>query len=229
EERLGPALEPYRKKSFLACKTAVRDKAGAQKELEESLKTLKTDYFDLYQLHAMTSEEDFNKAMSSDGAIEVLKDAKKKGIVRYLGFSAHSAEIAVRLMDEFDFDSVLFPLNWVCYMNGNFGPQVIEKAREKGVGRLALKAMAKTPWGKNEDRNYPKCWYKPVTEPEETNLALRYTLSLPITAAVPPGDIRLFKKAMDIALEFTPLTDEEQKKIKENVVELEPIFKAASA
>ncbi len=229
EERLGPALEPFRKDAFLACKTTRRDKEGAQAELEQSLKTLKTDHFDLYQLHAMTTQEDLQKAMGPGGAIETFVKAKEKGMVRYLGFSAHSAEVAVALMDQFDFDSVLFPINWVCTFNAGFGPQVIEKAKEKGVGRLALKALAKTVWAKGEERNYPKCWYKPVTDPEEINLALRFTLSQPITAAVPPGDIRLFSKALDVAADFQPLADAEHDALKQKATGLEPIFKLASA
>ena len=228
EERLGPALEPYRKNVFLACKTAKRDKEGAEAELQQSLKDLKTDYFDLYQLHAMTTEKDLEKAMGAGGAIETFVKAKEKGMVRYLGFSAHSAEIALALMEQFDFDSVLFPINWVCTFNANFGPQVIEKAREKGVARLALKAMAKTRWAKDEKRDYPKCWYKPVTDPEETDLAVRFTLSQDITATIPPGDLRLFQKALDIASEFQPLTDVELGTLKQRAKGFEPIFRLAS-
>ncbi len=228
EERLGPALEGVRKDVFLACKTTKRDKEGAAEELKQSLKTLRTDYFDLYQLHGMTSEKDFQKAMGPGGAIETLVEARDQGLVRYLGFSAHSAEIAVKLMDEFDFDSVLFPINWVCSLNAGFGPQVIAKAKEKGIGRLALKAMARTPRVKDEKRDYPKCWYKPVTDPEETDLALRFTLSEPITAAIPPGDVRLFRKALDIADNFQPLNDAERDILKQKAEGLDPIFRLAS-
>lgn len=228
EERLGPALEEFRKDVFLACKTQKRDKEGAAAELQESLKKLRTDYFDLYQLHAMTTEEDLQKAMGAGGAIEALVEAREQGLVRYLGFSAHSAEVALALMDQFDFDSVLFPINWVCSLNANFGPQVIEKAKEKGIGRLALKAMARTPWEKGEKRDYPKCWYKPVTDPEEIDLALRFTLSEPITAAIPPGDVRLFRRALDIADEFQPLTDADRGVLKERAEGLDPIFRLAS-
>jgi len=229
EERLGPALKEFRKDVFLACKTGKRDKEGAAAELRESLKTLQTDYFDLYQLHAMTTEEDLQKAMGPGGAVEAFVEAREKGLVRYLGFSAHSAEVAVALMDQFDFDSVLFPINWVCSLNANFGPQVIAKAKEKGMGRLALKAMARTPWGEGDKREeYPKCWYKPVTDPEEIDLALRFTLSEPITAAIPPGDIRLFQRALDIAGEFQPLTDAERDMLKQRAEGIKPIFTLAS-
>ena len=68
EERLGPALKPYRDKVFLACKTGHRDKAGAAAQLHESLGRLKTDHVDLYQMHALTSDEDIAKAFGPDGA-----------------------------------------------------------------------------------------------------------------------------------------------------------------
>ena len=225
EARLGPALKEFRKDVFLACKTTERGKDGAQAELEQSLKRLQTDYFDVYQLHGVSNMEDVEKAMGPGGAIETFVAAKKKGLVRFLGFSAHSADAAIALMDQFDFDTILFPFNWVCYLNADFGPQVIAKAEEKGVGRLAIKAMARTVKRKDKKNEYPKCWYEPVTDPEETNLAVRFTLSLPITAAVPPGDVRLFRRAMDIASEFTPLTDEEREVLKRRAEGLQPIFK----
>ncbi len=228
EFKLGPALEPYRKNVFLACKTEKRTKPEAEIALKESLERLKTDYFDLYQLHAMTTDDDFEKAMGPDGAMEVLIEAKKQGIVRYLGFSAHSVEIALKLMDAYDFDSILFPVNWVNYYNGNFGPQVVEKAKSKDMGILALKAMAKTHWkDQNEKQAYPKCWYKPVTEEEETDLAVRFTLSQPITSAVTPGDINLFRKAIKIASKFKPLSDEEIQIVKAKAEGLDPIFRHA--
>ena len=68
EERLGPALEPYRKDVFLACKTGERNGEKAERELMQSLKNMKTDYFDLYQLHAMTTREDVEQAVAPGGA-----------------------------------------------------------------------------------------------------------------------------------------------------------------
>ena len=228
QERLGPALEEFRKDVFLACKTVERGKEGAAAELRESLKMLRTDHFDLYQLHGMASDDDLQKAMGPGGAIEALVKAREQGLTRYLGFSAHSAEVALALMDRFDFDTVLFPINWVCYFNANFGPQVIAKAKDKGMGRLALKAMARTTREKGERNEYPKCWYKPVTDPEETALAIRFTLSQPITAAVTPGDPRLLRRALDVGNKFKPLMDTEYEDLKRRAEGLEPIFKLES-
>ncbi len=167
EEMLGPALEPYRKDVFLACKTGERKKEGARKELEQSLKYLKTDHFDLYQLHAVTSLEDVETILGPGGALETFKEAREEGKVRYLGFSAHSVEAALALMEGFDFDTILFPFNFATWYAGNFGPQVMEKAKEKDMGILALKAMAWRNWEEGEERSNEKTWYKPLPNREE--------------------------------------------------------------
>ncbi|HET7559763.1 MAG TPA: aldo/keto reductase [Limnochordia bacterium] len=229
EERLGPALKPHRSKAFLACKTGKRDAAGARAELERSLGLLQTDHFDVYQLHGMTSEEDYQKAMGPGGALETFVKAREEGKVRFLGFSAHSVEIALKLMDAFDFDSILFPFNWVNFFNADFGPQVLETALKKGVARLALKGMAMTRWEQGEDRSYKKCWYRPIDDPALADLAWRWTLSQPITAAVPPGDAKLFKLALDIAERFKPLSADEGLELRRRAEGLKPIFELQPA
>ena len=215
EALLGPALRGYRDKIFLACKTQHRKKEEAADELRKSLERLETDHFDLYQFHAISKMEDVETIFGEGGAIEAFEEAKKEGLIRYIGFSAHSAKAALAAMDRFDFDSILFPINFALYYKENFGPQVVEKAAEKGVARLAIKAMAKHRWPKDADRSAsPNCWYQPVSDTAMASMALRFTLSQPVTAAVPPGDPKLFRMAMDIASQFTPITDEEKGELK---------------
>jgi aryl-alcohol dehydrogenase-like predicted oxidoreductase len=229
EQKLGPALEPYRKRVFLACKTQRRDAEGARMELEQSLNRLRTDHFDLYQFHAVTTMKDVEEILAPRGAGEVFLKARDEGKVRFLGFSAHSAEAALALMDRFRFDSILFPVNFVCYAQGNFGPQILAHAKEKGVARLALKALAYTRWPQGTtrtERKYPKCWYKPVDDAAVAKKALRFTLSEDITAAVPPGDERLFRMALEIASEFKPLNAAERRQLLAGTKSVEPIFKA---
>ncbi|MGC9343653.1 MAG: aldo/keto reductase [Bacteroidales bacterium] len=224
EIKLGPALEPYRKDVFLACKTQERKKEGALRELDQSLKNLRTDYFDLYQLHAVTSLEDVDTIFSKGGAIEAFQQAKEEGKVKYLGFSAHSVEAAMELMKRFDFDTILFPFNFATWYAGNFGPQVMETAKKKEMGILALKAMAWRPWPEGVKRNVPKAWYQPLPR-EEANKGLRFTLSHPVTAAIPPGDENLFSLALRLATEFSPMNKEEIQKIKEKGMNTNPLFK----
>ncbi|MEM2400266.1 MAG: aldo/keto reductase [Candidatus Bathyarchaeia archaeon] len=224
EERLGPALKPYRGSVFLACKTLKRTKREAWEELQQSLKRLQTDYFDLYQLHAVTTIEEVNQIFNEGGAIEALVEAREQGLVKYLGFSAHSEEAALALLNRFDFDSILFPINWVCWHQGNFGPRVVKKATEKGVAILAIKTLAKRRLREGEDRRWPKCWYAPVENFQEALMAVRFTLSLPVTSAVSPGHVELLRWMCEAAEIFKPLSIDEEREIAEKSKGLEPIF-----
>lgn len=224
EDRLGPALVGKRNNIFLACKTEDRTREGAEKLLQQSLKKLKTDHFDLYQFHAVSKMDDVEKIFSPNGAMETFIKAKKQGLIKYIGFSAHSEDAAIAMMERYDFDSVLFPLNWVNIFNGDFGPGILKKAEEKGIGRLALKAMAKTRLTEGAERRYTKAWYEPIDEEGLANMALRYTLSHDITAAVPPGDIKFFRWAVKTANNYTPITEEEEKILREKAEGLAPIF-----
>jgi predicted aldo/keto reductase-like oxidoreductase len=224
EEMLGPALEPYRNDVFLACKTQARTKEGAAKELDASLKRMKTDHFDLYQFHAVRKMEDVETILGPGGALEAFLKARQAGKIRYIGFSAHSVEAAMALMDSFDFDTILFPINFATWHAGNFGPQVLEKAKSKNMGILALKAMAYRPYPSDIEEKVPKCWYQPLTDPQEAELGLRFTLSHPITAAIPPGNEDLFAMGLDLGRRFKPLSRAETRTMKEKGMGTEPLF-----
>ena len=223
--RLGPALAPYRRECFLACKTAVRDKAGAAAELEESLRALQTDYFDLFQLHAMTTEEDFEQAMGTGGALEAVKEAKAAGKVRNIGFSAHDETTAVRLIETGEFDTVMFPFNFISFNMAGVGHKVLEAANKQNMGIIAIKCLARcrlTPdqaaednpfsGGSNRKREFPiafhkdyMTWYQPEDNPTRAEQLWRFTLSLPgLTAAIAPGNIDIF---FNMALELAKLGD----------------------
>jgi aryl-alcohol dehydrogenase-like predicted oxidoreductase len=226
EIKLGPALEPYRKDVFLACKTGKRTKADARAELEQSLKRLRTDHLDLYQFHAVTTLADVDTILGPGGAMETFLEAKNEGKIRFIGFSAHSVEAALALMDRFDFDTILFPVNFTTWNAANFGPQVLARAQEKKMGILALKSMAKGPWPQGADRSkYPKCWYEPLTDLEDIRMGLRFTLSHPVTAAVPPGEAELFKLALNVSDKLDPLNSDEVQMIKEEALKGNPLFK----
>ena len=225
EERLGPALAPFRHQVFLACKTTERHQAGAAAELDRSLDHLRTDHVDLYQLHAVTTPAEVDAIFSAEGAIHAFTAAQKAGKARFLGFSAHSVEAAMALMDRFDFDTILFPVNYATWNAGNFGPQVLARAREKAMGILALKAMAKRPWPKDAPHFAPNCWYEPMTDPEEALLGLRFTLSHPVTAAVTPAHPPCLQLALKLAPRFTPLQPDEVEAMKRKAMTVGLLFK----
>ena len=120
QKKLGTALESYRKDVFLTCKTEPDKTASEVREdIENSLNLLKTDYFDVYQLHEVTDEKSLNSSLKKGGALEAIIEAKDEGIINYIGFSAHSEWAALKLMQEFDFDTIMFPVNWNYWYNQN--------------------------------------------------------------------------------------------------------------
>ncbi|MBM4162353.1 MAG: hypothetical protein FJ217_14785 [Ignavibacteria bacterium] len=144
---------------------AARESTRKSKVQAEIPKRLHTDHFDLYQFHALTKLDDVEQIFAPKGAAETFLKAREEGKIRFIGFSAHSEDAALAMMDQFAFDSVLFPINYVCYVRGDLGPRVVQRAKEKGAARLALKLLAHTPWPKGAERNNPKCWYKPIDDP----------------------------------------------------------------
>jgi predicted aldo/keto reductase-like oxidoreductase len=226
QQRLGPALKPYRQNCFLACKTLERDAVGTARELKESLRLLKTDHFDLYQLHALSDVEEVEQAFGPGGAMETIVKAKEDGLIRHIGFSAHSEEAAHVAMDRFDFDSLLFPLSFPIWFGTNFGPSVYKRAKKTGMGIIALKAMAHQLWPRGKKHRWKKTFYEPFDEIDKAALGLRFTLHLPVTAMFPPGHWELFKMALNLAQAgaLTPLNNNEKKLIKQIANEATPIF-----
>lgn len=214
EEKMGTALEGKRAGVFLSCKTGRRDKEGSRLELERSLKRLKTDHLDLYQLHHLRTKEETEKAVGLGGALETFLEAKKKGQVRFLGFSAHTMKAALFAMEKFPFDTIMFPINFGEFLVTGFGPPVVKTAHEKSMGIIAIKPMYAGLWPEGAKRPAPKWWYKPLFEREQIDLGLRFTLSQPgLTTAIPPSDLDLLRTAIEVAPKYRPLTDAERKKI----------------
>ena len=193
QEKLGNSLMPYRKNIHLACKTGCRMKIDAQKEFEESFRLLHTDYFDIYQMHALTREEEVDQAFGAGGVMEIMVKAKEQGLVRKLGITCHSQSVALKAMSLYDFDSVLFPLNWHMNIGHDMGTQLCKTAKEKGMGILGMKEMIERRWMNPDERKssqFPKSWCKPIDiENKELRLAaMKYTLSLGADTLIPPGD-----------------------------------------
>ena len=223
EKLLGPSLKKYRLNSFLACKTNKRTEKESTEELYNSLNLLKTDYLDLYQLHGMKTDDDFEKVMADDGAIKTFQKAKEKGLVKYLGFSYHSEKVAKRLIEAFDFDSILMPVNWSVFLKYGFGSELLSIAKEKGLAILALKSMALQMWDDPKNRKYKNLWYEPIDDPYFAELALKFTLSKSVTSLLPPGDPKLFNLALKFVKNYSPISDQEIEELKEFSYKINPI------
>ena len=218
QEKLGNSLIPYRKDIRLACKTAERLRVNAEKEMMGSLEQLHTDHFDVYQLHAISTMEDVETAFGPGGVMEMVRDMKAKGIALNVGITAHNEDAALKALELYDFDTVLFPFNWFMNMEHDMGSRLIRTAKERDMGVLCMKAFIERKWESEEERNascFPKSWCKPI-DVEDTEFgvaAMKYALSLGVDTIVPPGNYASFSFAVEHIDEClrNPLTEADRK------------------
>ena len=195
--QLGESLRPYRSKVNLACKTLARDRTGAEAELTESMQLLHTDWFDVYQMHAVNSREDVDALFAPAGTMSLLQELKQAGVIRNIGFSSHNEDAALEMLRRFDFDSVLFPFNWFMNMAHGMGDRLLAEAKKRNMGILCMKSMIESKWDSKEQRyssRFPKSWCKPIDPREEAfgMAAMKYALSLGVNTLIPPGNFASF-------------------------------------
>ena len=200
EERIGKAVSApnKRQKVFLMTKVAARDAAGAQKQLEDSLRRLQTDVIDLWQFHDLPNFEEVETIFGPGGAMEVAQKAKKEGQIRYLGFTGHTdPAVHLDMLERHDWDAVMMTLNVVDAHWHSFQNQVLPRALEKNVGVLAFKTLSK---GRSTLRAHT------VSE------GLRYVWSLPVSVLISGMDRMDFLETnLEQAMQFQPMSAAEKK------------------
>ena len=214
-----------RSKIFLSCKTQMRDADGARKELERSLSRLKTDHFDLYQLHGISRPDEVQRALGPGGAMETFIKAKEQGKVRYFGFSAHTRKAAMEALKGYKFDTIMFPINFIEFFQMDFGKNILESAKEQNMGVIAIKGMCGGSWPRGAQRTRDN-WYNALEKDDEINMAMRFTLSQePVTTAIPPGFLDLFYKAIPVGKSYSKITEPEIQKLQEMAKSAPSVFR----
>jgi aryl-alcohol dehydrogenase-like predicted oxidoreductase len=216
QERLGPWMATQREQFFLGCKTLERQREAAWADLQNSLEVLKTDHFDLYQAHAVGELFELDEVTRPGGAIEALLAAREQGMVRWLGITGHGLQtprVFLEALNRYPFDTVMLPLNLALFANLEYRTsalELLEVCHQRGVGVLAIKALAHSPWRKDEVVHTHNTWYRPLAEAQIIQQAVNFVLSLPITAICTPGDTRLLPMVLAACERFSPLQREEQ-------------------
>ncbi len=229
EERLGPWLARERGRFFVGCKTTERTKQGAAREMRESLERLQIDAFDLYQLHAVTSLEELDEATAADGALQAILDAQQEGLTRFIGITTHGMDapsVLLEALSRFDFDSVLFPVNFVLYSDDDYrrtAEELLQVCLARDVGMMAIKAIAKGLWEDDGERTYTT-WYQPFDQPEDIQRGIDFALSQGVSGLCTVGDISLLPRFVAACESFTPMDEEEQEAIIAKGEQYEPIF-----
>jgi predicted aldo/keto reductase-like oxidoreductase len=224
ELKLGHALAGKRDGIFLQCKTLERSKQGAARELRESLRRLRTDRVDLYQLHGLNKLEELDQALGPGGAMEAFLEGKKAGLIRFIGITSHNPGTVIEAMRRFPFDTIMLPVNFVLEHHSRFASDALVEAGRRGIGVIAIKAVAARPWRSNETHTYPKCWYRPMDDDRGIALALRFALSKPIATAITPGDPGLTMRVIAAGQGYRRLEPGEEGEVARMAAGLKSIF-----
>ncbi|HVP47593.1 MAG TPA: aldo/keto reductase [Bryobacteraceae bacterium] len=207
EEVYGDVLPPYRKNIFLTTKSPQRSRKGAEEDLEKSLRALKTDYLDLWQIHQVSMMDEVQQIFAPGGAIEAFEAAKKAGKCRFMGFTGHhEPEVHLAMLKNYDkYDTILMPLNPADPSYLSFEKMVLPVAVERGLGIQGMKSTGNA--GLLGEIHLKDC--------------LSYVLSLPIHClALGCTTIGQIEDDVRIAQQFRPLTQEQMAKLREEAKSL---------
>jgi len=202
EAYYGQALKERRKDIFLTSKSHARSKSGALEHLHETLTNMRTDHLDLWQVHDVREDAEIAEIFGPGGAIEAFVEAKQQGKTRFIGITGHhNPSITRKCIEQFDFDTVLMPVNPGEPQHKSFLSGVLPLAREKNMGIIGMKVYfrgfaSKLPW-------------YTTMEP-----FLRFALSQPVTnIVVGCDDIAQLEQNTAFARAFEPMTSEEQQRL----------------
>ena len=229
EIRLGPYLKNHRDEFFVGCKTMERTREAAAAELRQSLVNLHMDHFDLYQFHAVTKMEELDAIFSKGGALEAVLEAREQGLLRYIGITGHGVDapaIYLEALRRFDFDSVLFPVNYVQYANPLYrhnANELLAECARRNVGVMAIKSITRGPWLEGQEHTHTT-WYQPFDRLEEIQPAVNFALSQQITGLCTAGDITVLPKMLQAIERFSPLSEAEQESLIASAGTLTPLF-----
>jgi aryl-alcohol dehydrogenase-like predicted oxidoreductase len=211
QELLGPLLAPVRDRLFVACKTMRHDPDGVRAQLEESLALLQCDYFDLYQMHAVT---DLDELEARSRAVTAIMAARDEGLCRFVGITGHNLTTPAAQLEalrRYDLDTVMFPVNprlWADPAYRHDAEALLVEAEARDVGVMAIKAVAARPWG--ERPHTAGTWYEAYTAEHEIERGVRFVLSVPGVAALcTPSDPVLTLAAIGAAARFEPMSEDE--------------------
>jgi aryl-alcohol dehydrogenase-like predicted oxidoreductase len=206
ESYYGRSLRERRKEIFLTSKSHARNKKGALLHLQDTLRNMKTDHLDLWQVHDVRTEEEIEEIFGPNGALEAFVEAKEKGLIRFIGVTGHHDPlITKRCLQRFDFDTVLIPVNPAEPAYKSYLTELIPPAMKKGMGIIGMKVYFrgfadKLPWFE-------------TMEP-----LFRFALSQPITTAVIGcDDVEQLEENVKLAGSFSPMTEREILELIRNV------------
>ncbi len=228
ELRIAPWMKNHRKDFFLATKTGERTYDKAKEELHRSLERMQVDQIDLWQFHNLVNPDDWDIAMGPGGVLEAAIEAREQGLIRFIGVTGHGLNIPVmhrRSLERFDFDSVLFPVNYPLMQNERYASDVdklLTLVKERGIAAQTIKSITQGPWATTERTR--SVWYQPLEDQADIDLAVHWILGKGYIFLNTVGDIYVLPRVLDAASRYeTQPSDEQMKRLVEEQ-HMTPLF-----
>lgn len=229
EKIIGSWMKQYRDDFFLATKSRKRTYEGAWKDLQDSLNRLNVNYIDLWQMHSLTNPQGWKKALGPGGAIEALIEARKKGLVRYLGITGHSNKTPTmhkHSLECFNFDTVMLSYNYVLMKKSRYAAdfkELINYCYEHNVAIQSIKSIARKTWN-NQQKAYNTYFYEPLVNQNAIDKMVHWSLGLKDNFLVTAGDVELLPKILDAATRFKKQPSDKEMNIIVDEFDIEWIF-----
>jgi aryl-alcohol dehydrogenase-like predicted oxidoreductase len=215
EDVVGPLVPAVRDRLFVGCKTLRKAPDGVRDQLETSLRKLGCDQFDLYQAHAVTGLDVLDERVD---AIETMLRAREEGLTRFVGVTGHdlgAPRAHLEALRRWDLDTVMFPIYPGVWADAQYradAEALLEECAARDVGVMAIKAVARRPWGDREPT--AGTWYEPLADEASVDQGVRFTLSTPgVHAFCTPGDPHILELALHAAERFAPLSFEAREQL----------------
>ena len=220
ERYFGKFLSPkYRDVAFIMTKTTARDAKTARRHLEESLRNMKTDYLDLFQIHAITSPEDVDNRLVN-GVLDVLQEAKEKGMVRHIGFTGHSSFKAhLRMLEQTELlETAQMPVNLFDPNYKSFILNVLPVLAKRNMGVLAMKTLSNGGFFGGTTHFYGGSEPKIVPQFASIQEALHFVWSLPVSVIITGAESpEMLQEKIDLAKSFSGMDEDQRKELSSRV------------
>ncbi len=229
EKRIGPWMAQHREQFFVATKTGRRTYQDAWRDLQRSLKRLRVDYVDLWQMHGLTNPVGWERAMGPGGTLDAFVEAREKGLVRFLGVTGHGNKapaMHLRSLERFDFDTVLLPYNYSLMQNPRYAADFRALAalcRERNVALQTTKSAARRPW-KGRPKTHNTYFYEPLEAQGALDRAIHWVLGSHDAFLITAGDVRILPRVLDAATRFEGRPSDAEMEADATELGIEPIF-----
>jgi aryl-alcohol dehydrogenase-like predicted oxidoreductase len=228
ELRIAPWLAAHPGEFFIATKTSERTGDGARASLERSLQRLGVDHVDSIQLHNLVEEDEWQTAHGPNGAVAALARARDEGLVRFVGVTGHGLRIAgmhLRSLQRFDFDSVLFPYDFVLLQDPDYRAAVetlIRQCAKSQVAVQTIKSVARRRWVSDDQPHYS--WYEPLPPGPALQRAVAYVLARPQLFLISSSDARVLRPILEAASSAGQPPSEDQLRADIAAQQMQPLF-----